>query len=446
MAATSTLPALSVPAPSRVGFSRPVDALDAVIDDLTAELTGTTLQRERDRVLLHEPVRRLVDAGFGALRVPVEHGGAGGSLEDLFERLVHLASIDPNLAHVFRGHIGFVESLQVDENRAWADQWLARSASGILVGNAQSERSDTAEVATVIERTADGLRLSGTKYYTTGSIYSDWILLTARLGDDRVNVLADASHPGVTSIDDWDGFGQPLTGSGTTVFASVPIDDSDVVGWSDEDDGAGEYVAAVFQLTLLAVQAGIAAAALRDTVEFVRPRRRIFGFAGEALPRHDALVQLVVGQLSSAADAARRLVLSAARELDVLRAASGPELPQADVSSRQFGTTRLEAGAEARAEARRAAFREAALGVFRVQQILPGIVLDATTELFEVGGASAVGLGLGLDRHWRNARTLASHNPARQRARSVGEYELNGTFATWGREHTPTGAGAPARE
>ncbi|MGH2899802.1 MAG: acyl-CoA dehydrogenase family protein, partial [Solirubrobacteraceae bacterium] len=135
--------------------------------------------------------------------------------------------------------------------------------------------------------------------------------------------------------------------------------------------------------------------------------------------------QQVVGQLSSAADAARRLVLSAARELDVLRAASGPE---------------------ARAEARRAAFREAALGVFRVQQILPGIVLNATTELFEVGGASAVGLGFGLDRHWRNARTLASHNPARQRARSVGEYELNGTFATWGREHTPTGAGAPARE
>ena len=409
MAASTTLSA-----PPLVRFSRPFDALDRAIAELSDELVGTTRERERDRVLLHDPVRRLLDAGFGALRVPVEHGGLGGSLEDLFERLIHLAAIDPNLAHVFRGHIGFVDGLVIDGNRAWADAWLARSASGILVGNAQSERSDTADVAAVVEPTADGLRLSGTKYYTTGSIYSDWILLTARLGDDRVNVVADASHPGVSSVDDWDGFGQPLTGSGTTVFTSVPIETSDVISWSDEDDGAGEYVAAVFQLTLLAVQAGIAAAALRDTVAFVRPRRRIFGFAGEALPRHDALVQQVVGHVSSAADAASRLVLSAARELDTLR-------------------TR---------EDRSTAYREAALGVFRVQQILPGIVLDATTELFEVGGASAVGLGYGLDRHWRNARTLASHNPARQRERGIGEFELNGTFATWGREHTPTGAAA----
>ncbi|MFF9565130.1 hypothetical protein ACF1AJ_17405 [Leifsonia sp. NPDC014704] len=74
-----------------------------------------------------------------------------------------------------------------------------------------------------------------------------------------------------------------------------------------------------------------------------------------------------------------------------------------------------------------------------MQQILPKLVLDATTELFEVGGASAVGNGFALDRHWRNARTLSSHNPARQRARSIGEWELNGTFATWRREHTPVG-------
>jgi hypothetical protein len=42
-------------------------------------------------------------------------------------------------------------------------------------------------------------------------------------------------------------------------------------------------------------------------------------------------------------------------------------------------------------------------------------VLAETTELFEVGGASAVGTGHALDRHWRNVRTIASHNPAIQR-------------------------------
>lgn len=55
------------------------------------------------------------------------------------------------------------------------------------------------------------------------------------------------------------------------------------------------------------------------------------------------------------------------------------------------------------------------------------LVLDAMTELFEVGGASAVGRDRNLDRHWRNARTLSAHNPAIYKARSVGDFRINGT-------------------
>jgi hypothetical protein len=40
--------------------------------------------------------------------------------------------------------------------------------------------------------------------------------------------------------------------------------------------------------------------------------------------------------------------------------------------------------------------------------------------LFGVGGASAVAERFRLDRHWRNAHTLASHNPVIYRDRLVG--------------------------
>ncbi len=381
--------------------------LDRTIAELSARLAGTTAERERERILLSEPVRLLVDAGFGAIRVPVEFGGLGGSLEDLFERLIGIASVDPNLAHVFRGHIGFVEWLHVHSDRELARAWFERVAAGILVGNAQSERSTTADLQSTITRTPDGLRLDGTKYYTTGSIYSDWIQLSALLDELPVTVLVDAAHSGVTSIDDWDGFGQPLTGSGTTTFAGVPVDEAHVSSVR-EDIAAGQYVAAVFQLTLLAVIAGIGRSALDDTVEFVRPRRRLFGFEGEHRPRDNDVVQLVVGKVSSATDAARRLVLSVSRDLDSAR-------------DRATEATRDEV------------FRAALLDVYRVQQIAPRLVLDAATELFEVGGASAVSKSIALDRHWRNARTLFAHNPAAQRERAIGEWELNGTFVAWGR-------------
>jgi alkylation response protein AidB-like acyl-CoA dehydrogenase len=55
------------------------------------------------------------------------------------------------------------------------------------------------------------------------------------------------------------------------------------------------------------------------------------------------------------------------------------------------------------------------------------LVLNAATRLFDVGGASALQEHRGLDRHWRNARTLASHNPAIYKQRHVGDHAINGT-------------------
>jgi alkylation response protein AidB-like acyl-CoA dehydrogenase len=53
--------------------------------------------------------------------------------------------------------------------------------------------------------------------------------------------------------------------------------------------------------------------------------------------------------------------------------------------------------------------------------------LQATTHLFEVGGASATSETRRFDRHWRNARVLASHNPAIIREATIGNFYLNGT-------------------
>ena len=47
-------------------------------------------------------------------------------------------------------------------------------------------------------------------------------------------------------------------------------------------------------------------------------------------------------------------------------------------------------------------------------------------RLFDAGGASATSRERNLDRHWRNARTLASHNPAMYKARALGDLRING--------------------
>lgn len=55
------------------------------------------------------------------------------------------------------------------------------------------------------------------------------------------------------------------------------------------------------------------------------------------------------------------------------------------------------------------------------------LVLRAATHLFDALGASATRATNALDRHWRNARTVASHNPLVYKARIVGDRAVNGT-------------------
>ena len=58
--------------------------------------------------------------------------------------------------------------------------------------------------------------------------------------------------------------------------------------------------------------------------------------------------------------------------------------------------------------------------------MVTGLVLDATMQLFDALGASAPRCGLALGRHWRNARTIASHNPGIDRDRTVGDFAVHG--------------------
>ena len=72
--------------------------------------------------------------------------------------------------------------------------------------------------------------------------------------------------------------------------------------------------------------------------------------------------------------------------------------------------------------------------------------MRATITIFDALGASDVSEELVLDRHWRNARTLASHNPRGHKARILGDWLINGKdrvpdLATRGRRrHAHIGA------
>ncbi len=135
----------------------------------------------------------------------------------------------------------------------------------------------------------------------------------------------------------------------------------------------------------------------------VQQRGRNFYYAPAERPTEDTLVQLNVGQISSNAFAARSIVLAAADALDEESAAREKGLPSEKLAA------------------------HAALLSAQAKVVVDELAIRSGSLLFDAGGASITKRSANYDRHWRNARTLASHNPNTLKARAIGDFEINGT-------------------
>ena len=87
---------------------RRLDAVRERLRPVIAEIAAGTVAREKDHELPFAQVTALRAAGFGRLRLPIEHGGFGLDWESFAEVLIELAAADSNLPQIFRGHIAYV--------------------------------------------------------------------------------------------------------------------------------------------------------------------------------------------------------------------------------------------------------------------------------------------------------------------------------------------------
>ncbi len=368
-------------------------------------IAESSVERERNRTLPHEPIRWLKEAGFGAVRVPVEHGGGGASLPQLFQLLIELAEADSNVPQALRGHFAFVEDRLNAHASAPQNVWFKRFVAGDLVGCAWTEIGAVkiGDVITRVSRQGEQWVVNGTKYYSTGSLFSDWIDLFARRDDTGADVIAAirTQQPGIRQSDDWDGFGQRTTGSGTSVFENAVVEEENIIDFATRF----KYQTAFYQLVLLAVITGSGRAAVRDFSHETRKRTRVFSHGNGAAVSEDPQVLQVIGKASGqvyAAEAATLRAAEASQQAYLARFANDPAAEQ-------------QANVLAELESAQA------------QVAVIDLVLRATSDLFNALGASTTSTSRQLDRHWRNARTAASHNPVIYKERVVGDWHVNGT-------------------
>lgn len=380
-----------------------IDDLRARFASAFAEIARGSVERERGRIFPHDQVRLLRDAGFGTVRIPQEYGGLGASLQQTFDLLADLGSADANVAHIWRNHLAFTEDRLNAPVSDTNDAWLTRFLAGGFVGGGWTEANNVtlANLTTTVSAEDDHWVVSGAKYYATGSLYADWLDVLGRGDDGQLwTALVRADDPGVTLIDDWRGFGQRTTASGSARYARARADVGDVFPAADRF----AYQSQFYQQAMLSVLTGITAASLRDGSAALTARQRNYPQGLDEIAAQDAQLLQVIGEVSADVFVARAALSASSRTLDEI------------VAGRIAGD---DAGVRSR-------LITAEVAVGQAQLVIIAAALRATTTVFDALGASGVSEDLALDRHWRNARTLASHNPRVYKARVLGDWLING--------------------
>ncbi|KAF6687928.1 SfnB family sulfur acquisition oxidoreductase [Pseudomonas rhodesiae] len=369
-----------------------------VASDLAEDFRRDSAQRDRERRLPWPELDAFSRSGLWGISVPKAFGGAGVSNVTLAKVIALIAQADASLGQIPQNHFYALEVLRVNGSAAQQQRLYAEVLAGQRFGNALAELgTKTAhDRVTALTRDGDGFRINGRKFYATGALYAQRIP-TSVVDEHGVQQLAfvPRDSQGLNVIDDWSGFGQRTTGSGSVVFDNVWVAAQDVVPFQSAFERP-TTVGPLAQILHAAIDTGIARAAFEDALHFVRTKTRPWIDATSDKASEDPLTLKSFGHLSVRLHATEALLERAGEYLD--RA-------QADSSAEHVAAASI-AVAEARA-------------------LSTEISLAAGSTLFELAGSQATLAEHGLDRHWRNARVHTLHDPVRWKYHAVGNYYLN---------------------
>ena len=359
-------------------------------------------KRDQQRKLPWSLVEEFTRSGLGSISIAREFGGPQVSFVTLAEVFATISAADPALGQIPQNQVGILSLIAATATRAQKEQLFASVLQGWRIGNAGPERGSKNTLDLKARITADGdeFAISGQKFYSTGALFAHWVAVKA-LNDEGRQVMAFVRRgtPGLRVVDDWSGFGQRTTASGTVLLNNVRVEAELVVDSSRLND-APNIQGAVSQLIQAAIDLGIARGAIADTISFVRERSRPWIDAKVERNSDDPYVIADIGKLHIELHAAEALLRKAGRVLDEVSAAP------------------IDAPGAARAS----------IAVAEAKVLSTELSLLASEKLFELAGSRASLAEFNLDRHWRNARVHTLHDPVRWKYHAIGAYRLNGTL------------------
>ncbi|MCF6125884.1 SfnB family sulfur acquisition oxidoreductase [Mesorhizobium sp. M7A.F.Ca.CA.001.07.2.1] len=371
----------------------------AIAHALAAEFVKDSSRRDRERIWPVAELDAFSQSGLWSINVPKAFGGPEVSYATLAKVIEIISAADSSIGQVAQNHLGVVAAIRTVADADQQKLLFAEALKGTRFGNAFSEFGSkrAADFETRFTDAGDHVVVSGRKFYSSGALLAHLVPIVALDDEGRAwYAIADRGAPGLTVIDDWSSFGQRTTLSGTVIIDNVKLPKTHLVpGYKGYDRPTAD--GAIFQIIQVAVDTGIAQAAIDETVSFVRTKSRAWIDSGVDNAWDDPYTIQAIGDLTLRLHAAQALLEKAGLAID--RAVAEPTADT--VAHAQIVT------AEAKI-------------------LSTEIAIAATNKLFELAGTRSTLAEHNLDRHWRNARTHTLHDPVRWKYSILGKYFLNG--------------------
>lgn len=375
-----------------------LDAINAAYQVADFALEGRN-QRDQQRLLPFAEIDLFSQKGLGGMRIPKQYGGAFVANKTLAHAFRIINKADSSVGQIPQNQIALLNMIEIMGTEEQKQFIYNEILKGKRLANGGPERNtkDTKTLATTLTFENGRYFVDGEKFYSTGSSFAHWLAIKAIHPEGHVVLtIVDRNAEGVEVIDNWNGFGQRTTSSGTVKLQHVEVDpllifDERLLG------NQPSYRGAYSQLMQVAIDVGIAEAAFADTLTAVQKARPIVDAQVEkASLEHYTLQE--VGKSSVLLDAAILLLDEAAEYLD--------ELDQLESVTDEQAAKASILVAEAKVYANDAA-------------------LHISEKLLELGGSRSSLSQHNLDQHWRNARVHTLHDPIRWKLHALGDYYLN---------------------
>lgn len=367
---------------------------------LAEQFKSNAVQRDAQRILPFQEIEAYSQSGLWAITVPKQYGGAEVSSLTVAKIIALMSGVDGSIGQIPQNHFYALEVLRNTGTEQQKQKLYAEVLKGARFGNALAEfkTKNATQKQTAITPTEHGFVVNGEKFYCTGSLFAHRIPTLVKDHENRefLAFIARESE-GLELIDDWSGFGQRTTGSGTVKFNNVQVAAEDIIPF-DTAFSQATLVGPFAQIMHAAIETGIARAAFEETLHRVRQARPWID-SGVDQAMADPLILFELGRIVADVRASEVLLKQAARSID----AAKPQPTAANIA-------------------------KASLDVAKVRAHSTETALKASSKLIELAGSRGSQREDGLDRFWRNARVHTLHDASRWKYYFIANHLLNGVL------------------